>query len=98
MTKTNSKTPNSDLKTGLILWADKHGVTPADFAKAMEYQYPSAWDILRGKRDFTKEALGRFTLAYGTDSTAELLKLAGIEPAASSQNNTASTHPKSDKK
>ena len=69
---------NIDLKRGLIHWSRKHEVTPAAFAARMSYAYATAWDLLRGKRQFTKEAFGRFAIAYGTDAAAELLKLADV--------------------
>ncbi|MBI5294588.1 MAG: hypothetical protein HY869_03865 [Chloroflexi bacterium] len=69
---------STTLKRGLILWAQKHGVTPAVFAEKMDYAYATAWDLIRGKRQFTQEAFGRFAIAYGTDAAAELLALAEI--------------------
>ena len=69
---------NIDLKRGLIQWSRKYAVTPAAFAERMSYAYATAWDLLRGKRQFTQEAFGRFAIAYGTDAAAELLSLAEI--------------------
>lgn len=66
------------LKQGLIRWSRKYGVTPAAFAGKMNYAYATAWDLIRGKRQFTQEAFGRFAIAYGTDAAAELLVLADI--------------------
>lgn len=66
------------LKQGLIRWSQKYGVTPAAFARRMKYAYATAWDLIRGKRQFTQEAFGRFAIAYGTDAAAELLALAEI--------------------
>ena len=75
---TPTEDQKTNLKSGLILWAEENAITPADFARVMGYQYPTAWDILRGKRDFTSEAFGRFTLKYGTKAAAKLLKLADL--------------------
>jgi hypothetical protein len=69
---------NIDLKRGLTQWSRKYEVTPAAFAERMSYAYATAWDLLRGKRQFTQEAFGRFAIAYGTDAAAELLKLADV--------------------
>jgi hypothetical protein len=44
----------------------------------MNYAYATAWDLIRGKRQFTQEAFGRFAIAYGTDDAAELLSLAEL--------------------
>jgi hypothetical protein len=67
-----------NLKAGLTRWSQKHAVTPAAFAGKMNYAYATAWDLIRGKRQFTQEAFGRFAIAYGTDAAAELLALAEI--------------------
>jgi|GEM_PF-1727804 len=67
-----------NLKAGLTRWSQKHAVTPAAFAARMNYAYATAWDLIRGKRQFTQEAFGRFAIAYGTDAAAELLALAEI--------------------
>ena len=64
------------LKQGLTRWSQKHGVTPAAFTGRMNYAYATARDLIRGKRQFTQEAFGRFAIAYGTDAVAELLSLA----------------------
>ena len=69
---------NINLKWGLIQWSRKYGVTPAAFAGRMKYAYATAWDLIRGKRQFTQEAFGRFAIAYGTDAAAELLSLADM--------------------
>jgi plasmid maintenance system antidote protein VapI len=69
---------STKLKQGLIRWSRKYEVTPAAFAERMSYAYATAWDLLRGKRQFTQEAFGRFAIAYGTDAAAELLKLADV--------------------
>ena len=69
---------NINLKRGLVRWSQKYGVTPAAFAGKMNYAYATAWDLIRGKRQFTQEAFGRFAIAYGTDAAAELLALADI--------------------
>ncbi len=69
---------NINLKAGLIRWSQKYGVTPAAFAGKMNYAYATAWDLIRGKRQFTQEAFGRFAIAYGTDAAAELLVLADM--------------------
>lgn len=66
------------LKSGLVLWADAHSIKPVDFAKTMGYAYATAWDLLRGKRPFTTEALGRFAVAYGWNAASELMKLADL--------------------
>lgn len=67
---------STKLKQGLIRWSRKYEVTPAAFAGRMNYAYATAWDLIRGKRQFTQEAFGRFAIAYGTDAAAELLALA----------------------
>ena len=69
---------NTNLKSGLIRWAQKYEITPTGFAEKMSYAYATAWDLIRGKRPFTQEAFGRFALAYGTDAAAELLALAEL--------------------
>lgn len=66
------------LKSGLVLWASEHEIKPVTFAEKMGYAYATAWDLLRGKRPFTPEALGRFAIAYGTAAAAELMKLAEL--------------------
>jgi hypothetical protein len=66
------------LKSGLVRWAAQHDIKPVQFSAQMGYAYATAWDLLRGKRPFTSEALGRFSIAYGTVAAAELLKLADI--------------------
>lgn len=68
----------SKLKSGLVLWTSSHDIKPVAFAEKMGYAYATAWDLLRGKRPFTPEAFGRFSIAYGTAAAAELLKLAEI--------------------
>jgi hypothetical protein len=69
---------STKLKQGLIRWSRKYEVTPAAFAGKMNYAYATAWDLIRGKRQFTQEAFGRFAIAYGTDAAAELLALADM--------------------
>lgn len=66
------------LKQGLTRWSRKYEVTPVAFAARMNYAYATAWDLIRGKRQFTQEAFGRFAIAYGTDAAAELLSLAEL--------------------
>jgi hypothetical protein len=66
-----------NLTKGLRAWALKHDVTPTKFAEKTGYKYAYAWDLLRGKGEFTQEGLGRFTLVYGLEATAEVMQLAG---------------------
>ena len=66
------------LKDILVVWAKKHDVTPSIFSQAMGYTYAHAWSPLRGRREFTPEAFGRFALAYGIKHAQELLELAEI--------------------
>lgn len=66
------------LKDGLVAWAKNNEIKAATFASKMEYSYSHAWSLLRGKRDFTPEALGRFVLSYGTGQAQELLDLASV--------------------
>jgi len=66
------------LKNGMVLWAAENEVKPVDFALKLKYAYAHAWDLLRGKRPFTQEAFGRFSIAYGTDAAARVLDLAKI--------------------
>ena len=80
----NEKELETKLKSGLVLWAEEHEVKPADFAEKMNYVYAYAWGVLRGKREFTKESFGRFSVAYGMTAAIELLKLADLpEPVES---------------
>lgn len=79
------------LKRGLIQWSRKYAVTPAGFAERMSYAYATAWDLLRGKRQFTQEAFGRFAIAYGTDAAAELLKLADVSGNSEEEGKTNET-------
>ena len=66
------------LKIGLVLWVAKNGMTPGQFSKKMGYAYAHAWDLLRGKRPFTQEAFGRFSIRFGTEAAAEILELAKL--------------------
>lgn len=66
---------NEEIPTKLV---PETWVTPAAFAGRMNYAYATAWNLIRGKRQFTQEAFGRFAIVYGTDAAAELLSLAEI--------------------
>lgn len=66
------------LKSGLVLWAADNEVRPVDFALKLKYSYAHAWDLLSGKRPFTQEAFGRFSIAYGIEAAARVLELAKI--------------------
>jgi hypothetical protein len=67
---------NSKLKSGLQAWAKKNGISINDFRQKMQYTYAYAWDLLRGKAEFTPEAYGRFVLAYGYLAGQDVLELA----------------------
>ncbi|MBI2757210.1 MAG: hypothetical protein HYX49_00865 [Chloroflexi bacterium] len=67
-----------NLKLGLSRWTRKNKISPAEFAARMNYAYATAWGLIRGKRPFTQEAFGRFTIVYGVDSAADLLALAEL--------------------
>jgi hypothetical protein len=74
----NKEQIEQSLKSGLVLWAGKHDVTPKAFAMRMDYQYTTAWSILRGKNPFTVDAFGRFCLAYGLLAGTEVVELAKL--------------------
>jgi hypothetical protein len=66
------------LENGLICWVADNDVTPADFARKMGYSYVHAWSLLSKRTPFTREAFGRFTVAYGTFAAAEVMRLADL--------------------
>lgn len=66
-----------DLTKGLRAWAIRNDITPTLFAKKTGYKYAYAWDLLRGKGEFTQEGLGRISMSFGIGDMAEILRFAG---------------------
>jgi hypothetical protein len=74
-----------DLKRGLRVWAEIHGVTPTMFSDTTGYRYAHAQGLMNGDRAVTFEMIGTFIKAYGPAATSELLALAGM-PVAKVEN------------
>jgi len=71
-------TENLDLKTAMRTWCQQHNVSITDFATRMGYIYSHGWNLLNGKAPITVEVVGRFVLAFGIESTRDMLALAGV--------------------
>ena len=57
----------------LRAWAEQNKISPAEFARAMDYSYNHAYQLLRGNVEVTENTLGRLALAYGADAVAEIV-------------------------
>jgi hypothetical protein len=68
---------NEKLTIGLRSWAKKNDIGIKDFHQKTGYTYTYAWDLLRGKAEFTTEGYGRFCIAFGLAAGQELMELAG---------------------
>lgn len=63
-----------ELKVGLQVWAEKHQISPADFARMTGYSYNHAYQLLRGDAAVADEVIGRIARTYGTETAEEILK------------------------
>lgn len=62
----------SEWKSRLQGWAERNGVSPADFSRATGYSYNYAYQLLRGSAPVTNDTLGRIVRAYGADVAAQI--------------------------
>lgn len=69
-----------DLKAALQRWAEEKGISPAEFARALDYSYNHAYQLLRGDLPVTVETIGRMALAFDAQEVQKLLGYS-VEPA-----------------
>ena len=69
---------DSKMSKALGVWAKHHNVRAVDFEDAMGWSYNHAFNVLRGKFTFTKEAYGTFIRAYGMGALLEVARIAGV--------------------
>jgi plasmid maintenance system antidote protein VapI len=54
-------------------WAEREGITPAEFARKTGYSYQHSFNLLRGKTEVTEETLGRILVGFGSDVANEVV-------------------------
>lgn len=64
---------SESLTAALRAWAEEQQISPADFARKMDYSYNHAYQILRGDKVATLETLGRLALKYGADAVSNVV-------------------------
>jgi hypothetical protein len=76
----DSRNVNTDLKTALATWVEKHTNIP-DFSRAMNYSYQHGWSLVSSKAPVTDSVIGRFVLTYGVEALGEWFALTESEHA-----------------
>jgi len=64
-----------DLKAGLVAWAERDGISPAEFSRRTGYSYNHAYQLLRGQAAVTTDTLGRVFVAYGMEVVRDIFVL-----------------------